>query len=190
MNNLSDLWTVIEQELLSILQRIDAEEAARVQAAGCPHCGAVLHRADYPRKPRGVDNLPPEWDWRLSFCCAQCRRRLTPQSVRFLGRKVYLGVVILIACVLRGHGEKLERVAGRLRLKLSTLGRWQAWWRRVTETGWWTTAQARIVPPLGEGSFITLLYERFRQSAVGAGEAASKLLTFASPLTAPGAYPV
>ena len=32
--------------------------------------------------------LGPAYDRRLSFCCADCRKRLTPVSVRFLGRKV------------------------------------------------------------------------------------------------------
>lgn len=33
---------------------LDAEIAARVAAAGCPHCGGALHRANYERKPRGA----------------------------------------------------------------------------------------------------------------------------------------
>ena len=189
MSNVPDLWTVIEQKLLSVLWLTDVEEAARVRAARCPHCGAALHRADYPRKPRGAENLPPEWDWRLSFCCAQCRRRLTPKSVRFLGRKVYLGSVVLAACVLRGHGEKLERVAGRLKLKMSTLRRWMAWWRRVAETKWWAVARARLAPPLGEGCFITRLYDRFRERARKTAEVVTKLLAFVSPLTVPAVYP-
>jgi len=35
------------------LIRIDDELAAQTQAANCPWCGGRLHRADYPRKPRG-----------------------------------------------------------------------------------------------------------------------------------------
>ena len=189
MFNLADLWTVIVQELLSVLWLIDVEEAARVRAARCPHCKAALHRANYPRKPRGVENLPSEWDWRLSFCCAECRRRLTPKSVRFLGRKVHLGAVVLVACVLRGQGERLERVAGRLKVKMSTLRRWVAWWRGVAETKWWTAARARLAPPLGKGGFIAQLYDRFRSCAQKAGEAVRKLLVFVSPLSVPAAYP-
>ena len=189
MSNLPDLWTVIEQELFSILWLTDVEAAARVQAAKCPHCGAVLHRADYPRKPRGAENLPSQWNRRLSFCCAECRRRMTPKSVRFLGRKVYLGAVVLAACVLREQGEKLERVAGRLNLKISTLRRWVAWWRRVTGTEWWAVARARLAPPLGEKCFISELYDRFRERAQKTTTAVTKLLSFVSPLTVPAAYP-
>ena len=72
---------------------------------GCD-CGGKLHRADYERKARGV----PQWDKCYSFCCDQedCRRRRTPESVRFLGRKVYAGlIVVLISAML--HGLKPER---------------------------------------------------------------------------------
>jgi len=58
------------------------------------------------RRPPAPRQLPPEAArWRrssaravrtpLSFCCDRdgCRKRVTPPSVRFLGRKVYLGAV-------------------------------------------------------------------------------------------------
>jgi len=51
----------------------------------CPPC--------YPRKPRGIPFVPEEsYEYRLRFCCAEdgCRRRITPPSVRFFGRKVFL----------------------------------------------------------------------------------------------------
>ena len=43
---------------------------------------------------------------RLSFCCDRdgCRKRVTPPSVRFLGRKVFLAVaVILISAITKGR---------------------------------------------------------------------------------------
>lgn len=70
------------------------------------YCGGALHRANYPRKVRG---LPPGAsagdgaggpgpELRLSFCCARegCRKRHTPASLRFLGRRVYAGVVLVL----------------------------------------------------------------------------------------------
>jgi hypothetical protein len=35
------------------LLRIDEEFAGETRRAACPHCGAGLHSARYPRKPRG-----------------------------------------------------------------------------------------------------------------------------------------
>jgi len=74
-----------------LLSRIDDDRAAEVRAAGCS-CGGVLHSARYPRKPRAGPLEYRQLDHRrLSFCCNRCRQRHTPRSVRYLGRRVYLG---------------------------------------------------------------------------------------------------
>jgi hypothetical protein len=39
--------------LYQLLQRFDDDLAAEQHAGGCLICGAVLHSARYPRKPRG-----------------------------------------------------------------------------------------------------------------------------------------
>ena len=87
----------IFQELLAI----DEASCDRVAAAGCSFCGGPLHRSDYPRKPRGgLLALGGEaFTRRLSLCCGWegCRRRATPPSVRFLGRRVYLGAAVIVA---------------------------------------------------------------------------------------------
>ena len=80
--------------LYDVLLKVDRDLAAEAKAARCS-CGGTLHSARYPRKPRGgPDPLDPEYGHRLSFCCAVdgCRQRVTPPSVRYLGRRVYLGV--------------------------------------------------------------------------------------------------
>ena len=80
---------------------------------------------------RGV--LGESYQSRLSFCCAQdgCRRRSTPASVRFLGRKVYLGVIVVLLTALH-HGlteARRRRLIEELDVPLQTLWRWQRWWR-------------------------------------------------------------
>src|SRR3989304_4273818 len=85
-------------------------------AAGWRRCGGRLHRAHYPRKPRGGPaELEPGQERRLSFCCARegCRRRTTPPSLRFLGRRVYFGPVFVLVTTLC-QGISPRRVA-RLR---------------------------------------------------------------------------
>ena len=95
-----------DARFLAFLLRIDQDIGERTRLAGCRICGGVLHGAAYPRKPRGGPaELDPKFDRRLSFCCAKrdCRRRTTPPSVRFLGRRVYLGaVVVVISAMLHG----------------------------------------------------------------------------------------
>ena len=71
-----------------------------------------MHSARYRRKPRGGPRgLSTQYDQRLSFCCAAegCRKRTTPPSVRFLGRKVYLGAVVVLVSALR-QGPSPTRV--------------------------------------------------------------------------------
>ena len=81
-----------------MLLRLDQDLARTAQEQRCGRCGGRLDRADYARKPRGVPpELGPEHAVRLSFCCATegCRRRTTPPSLRFLGRRVFVGAAVV-----------------------------------------------------------------------------------------------
>jgi hypothetical protein len=112
---------------------LDRELAAETKRRGCPRCGCVLDVADYPRKPRGGPfALADSHTHRLSLCCRRdgCRRRVTPPSVRFLGRRVYLSVVVVLCGVL-SQGPTPWRL-GELRRAVGadrrTLQRWRRWW--------------------------------------------------------------
>lgn len=120
-----------------MLLEIDREVAAAARLMGCG-CGGRLHRGDFRRKPRGGPaGLGVEFETRLSFCCGEdgCRKRMTPASVRFVGRRVYWGVVVVLGAALEGGVT-----AGRVRdlrvliehpIDRRTLERWVAWWREV-----------------------------------------------------------
>jgi hypothetical protein len=118
---------------------LDADLAAAVQAGGCD-CGGVLHRASYPRKPRGVSRSvhPARLGRRLSFCCGRdgCRKRRTPPSLVFLGRRLYLGAVVVLASAL-AQGFSLRRcefLRRRFGVSVRTLARWRSWWREAFAT--------------------------------------------------------
>lgn len=100
-----------DKELPLLLEKIDKDFAEAARAQGCRRCGVGrLHVANIKRQPRGLPE-GTEWDRRLSFCCDQdgCRCRATPPSVRFLGRKVYAGfIVVLLAAMC--HGLSADRV--------------------------------------------------------------------------------
>ena len=109
--------------LWPVLTKIDADLATQACTQGCA-CGGALHRADFPRKVRGV-NVEARRD---SFCCAEegCRRRVTPGSVRFLGRRIYAGFIVVLLTALR-HGLSAGRVAvlqEHLGVDRRTLERW------------------------------------------------------------------
>jgi hypothetical protein len=166
VRSVSLTW-LADASLYEILADIDADLAKTARRAGCRLCGGVLHSARFPRKPRGgLDVLPAGYDRRHSFCCAAegCRTRRTPPSVRFLGRKVYLGAVVVLAAALR-HGLTGPRVA-RLRRLLGvdarTLERWRHWWRRTfAESPWWRAMRGRFVPPVSASTLPRSLLDRF-----------------------------
>lgn len=123
--------------LLSLMSRIDEDLAERTRAACCPHCGGPLHRADYARKPRGgPDDVPDACLRRRSLCCGRegCRRRCLPPSCLFLGRRVYLGCVVLLILTARS-GDPRRHSARELRRRFgvswTTVKRWIAYFRET-----------------------------------------------------------
>jgi len=169
----------------SFLLCIDQDVARETGTAGCRCCGGRLHQACYPRKPRGARcPLGPAYRQRFSFCCATCRRRTTPYSVRFLGRRVYLGVVVTLACTLT-TGLSLRRagvLTAGLHLPLRTLQRWRRWWLvDFVQTLFWRGQQALFMPPVEACRLPESLRSRF-QTADESG-AWRDLLRFLAPLT-------
>jgi hypothetical protein len=159
------------REFLRALEEVDREIAADVREVGCRHCEGTLHRADYPRKPRNVGDDEADGGVgahvrRFSFCCARegCRKRHTPPSVRFLGRKVYLGAVVLLVGVLR-HGlssGRWRRLQAMLPIDRRTLQRWCDFWStHFIRTPFWKVARALFMPPIEESRMPQMLFERF-----------------------------
>jgi len=153
--------------LWPVLTKIDGDLAEQAWIEGCVHCGGVLHRADYPRKVRGV-SLEAR---RHSFCCAreECRRRETPGSVRFLGRKVYAGLIVVVLSALRHglSGQRVRTLQEHLGVDRRTLERWRRWWlEQFVRSGSWRVARARLVPPVDEAALPWSLWERFTGEGV------------------------
>jgi len=172
-------------KLLSALAEIDAQHAERVRRDGCPECGGALDRADYPRKPRGeLGEAAGDYERRCSFCCRVegCRKRSTPASLRFLGRKVYFAVLVIVASVRarsmsrtgRGGPRRVDGVPER------TVRRWLQWWQTVFALGsFWSEAKGFFAHPVDDGQLPASLLERFGSGPV----ALEKLLRFTAPIT-------
>lgn len=175
------------------LRRFDEDLAAEQRALGCPRCGAKLHWAHYPRKPRGV---PREWvaeyGRRLSLCCARrdCRKRATPPSVRFLGAKVYLAAVVVLIAALRcgptpARVRTLEQLVG---VNRRTIMRWRQWWTEtLVDTPFWRQACGKLMPPVTIAQMPAALLERF------AGQSRDRLLAllrWLAPVTTSTGGPV
>jgi hypothetical protein len=123
----------LEGEYFERLTRIDAEITARVASEGCRFCGGRLHRGDYARKPRGglVAAAVEAFCRRFSLCCGRegCRRRATPPSVRFLGRRAYVGIVVIVASVVALAHTKASAARRATGVPARTSRRWLRWWR-------------------------------------------------------------
>ena len=178
---------VSDARFYQFLFRIDLHIAVEVQGGGCRFCGGVLHSACYPRKPRGLRSaLGERYDYRLSFCCASadCRRRTTPPSVRFLGRKVYLGVIVVLISALESGltAKRRQGLIEKLEVPAQTLWRWQRWWREVFAEGpWWRVERAQFVPPVVAAQLPGSLLGRLQGADLR--ERVVRLLWLIAPLT-------
>lgn len=109
------------------LRRIDDDLASEARKRGCPLCGGPLDSAPWTRKPRGCKGLPDELCLRQGLCCRGCRRRVLPDSAVFLGRKVYLGAVVLISIVVRQRSlasHSAKKLRAMFGMSKDTLARW------------------------------------------------------------------
>jgi hypothetical protein len=169
------------------LLQCDGELAEKTRGQGCVVCGGVLHRADYLRRPRGEPRgLDEEFAWRYSFCCARdgCRKRNGPPSLRFLGRRIYLGAIVVLVSVMRDGPSptRLERLRELVGVCPRTVRRWRRWWKdEFPQTRVWQAARGRLARPVDEQSLPGSLLEDFLGAAAKKVEALLRLL---GPLTA------
>lgn len=173
----------VDVQFLSRLVELDEQITEQVRQAGCSRCGGRLDRADYARKPRGgVAALAAEtWLKRFSLCCSRegCRRRSTPPSVRFLGRKVYVEVTVLLACLASTSGDPSREPAPPSAAPVRTVRRWLTWWRTVfVASTFWSDARARLLPPVIEPQLPGSLLTRF-----SAASGLVEMARFIAPIT-------
>jgi hypothetical protein len=130
------------------LLRIDEEFAAETRLGRCRHCAGALHVADFPRKPRGCPAaVVEEYSRRFSFTCGRCDQRATSASVRFLGRRVYVAVVLMLNSP---PGSIAAReLCAQLSIPRRTLLRWRKWWtEEFLRTPFWQAARLQFMPPV------------------------------------------
>ena len=171
------MYTSLLQDarFFDFLLQCDQDLAEAVRAGKCGRCGGKLHGANYPRKPRGGPGA--DFVVRLSFCCAGegCRKRHTPPSLRFLGRRVYWGAVFVLVGVMR-HGAtatKLRELQELIGISGRTLGRWRTWWQTLfARSSFWKAARASVGAPIPASGLPHELFQCFR------GDVQEKLLAF------------
>lgn len=163
------------------LLRIDQELATERRLARCGHCGGSLHVADFPRKPRGCPAaVAQEYSWRFSFTCGRCEQRATSASVRFLGRRVYVAVVLMLASPPRGFSAR--QLCDQLSVPMRTLLRWRRWWtEEFLRTSFWQAVRGRFMPPIPGAQLPGSLLDRF--AVADPADRLAQALRFLSPLS-------
>ncbi len=139
-----------DHNFFRLLDDEDARAAAAVKAASCRDCGGRLDQANYSRKPRGgeVGAAGEIFDRRRSFCCARegCRKRATPPSLVFMGRRVYLAVTIVMTAWRSAATVTPPSPPSPPRW---TLRRWLGWFAaELPVTRWFIAVRARLSPPM------------------------------------------
>lgn len=119
-------------EFFEGLLKLDAEIVEQVRRGRCRHCGGPLHHGDYPRKPREGRCVTPGAGptRRFSLCCGRegCRRRATPPSLTFIGRRVYLEAVVIVASSVGLAVHRAKEVVRATGVPARTVRRWRVWW--------------------------------------------------------------
>lgn len=172
------------REFFALLEQEDERIAEQVAAEGCAECEGPLYRSDYDRKPRGalLAAGAEASARRFSLCCGRegCRLRATPLSLRFLGRRVYVGAVVVAASII----GLLLQAAGALRkatgVPARTVGRWRSWWQGpFLSTEVFLALRARLVEVA-----VTALPASILDRLPGTGEQRMKsMLLLLAPLT-------
>jgi hypothetical protein len=172
-------------EFFEALTAIDEAIVERAAQEPCRDCGGPLHRSDHPRKPRGglLATFGEAFERRFNLCCGRdgCRHRSMPPSVRFLGRRVYVGAVVIVASAV-ALTTLASRAAHRATgVPARTTRRWVRWWRGpFTRTAPFVELSGRLVPFLSRSALPSSILDRFE------GEPAARvarLLAWLAPIT-------
>lgn len=182
---------VVDDKFCSQLLIIDQETAEKVKKDRCPFCGGRLDRADYPRKPRGGLIAPAgeKFALRISLCCSRegCRKRVTPPSVIYLGRKVYLGATVLVASLPRSTEPDAAAIFAQTGIFPRTVRRWADWWKNIFSLShFFTEAQGWFIPPLEKEDLPGSILRRFSKASLT--EKLLAMLKWLSPITTSSAF--
>ncbi len=179
------LQTLGKAEFYRILFRIDEDLARLARENTCRYCGGPLHVANYDRKPRGGPGDVPEWQvLRQGLCCGRegCRKRTLPPSVRFMGRRVYWGALVVVLTALRQQrhcGATVAKLKALFDISHKTLLRWLRYFREAfPQTPLWQSLRGRVSAEVSNGALPQALLEHFGSTHKDPQEALVACLRF------------
>lgn len=132
------LTLVQDPRFFQSLLELDELIVKSTAAAGCPHCGGPLGRSDWFRKGFGIpEGCPEEVRRRHSFQCRLCRKRTTPNSVRWMYYRWFSSCVKLLASALsdRNWQEPLAELCSVFNIPATLVYSWRKWWKNKFAQG-------------------------------------------------------
>lgn len=167
------------------LFKIDQDLAKASQQSGCQNCGDKLDVANFWRSGHGMpESIDDECRKRFSFCCRGCRKRMTPDSLRFLRGMSYVTITLTLFCAIYHGltGERAKVLTQALGVSRQTVARWIKWWRdSFVATSFWQAEKARFMPLLDETKLAFELLTKFESSIFPPDDSLKKLLMFLAP---------
>lgn len=175
-----------------MLYAIDQKIAKKFQSKPCQRCGSNLHKNNFPRKPRGIPlEFEVHFSSRFSFSCGRCDKRATPPSARFLGRKVYISLfVVLIPYLVLTNLNTANFFSKLINLPPNTfspvtLKRWLRWWDNVPYSRIWKKIRGNLGPNMDNLALPLFLIEQFQIQEVDPSLIMMAMLGFLSPMAVP-----
>jgi len=139
-------------------------------AKACSYCGEKLNWGNYLRSGHGLpERAPTEALVRFSLCCSNpdCRKRVTPDSVRFIFGKCYSNPLILLASALvNGMTPSCIKIFMKAwGVSRQTVARWMQWWDNHFKTyAYWRASKGRFLPGFDDSKLALGLIESFDAS--------------------------
>jgi hypothetical protein len=175
---------VSKPEFFSFLLEIDRSIAAEAHGRPCAQCGGKLDVGNFRRSGYGLPTgSSDECRIRFSFCCRAdgCRKRETPESLRFLWGKAYVSIVVVLMSALF-HGlspARVKELTTSLKVSRQTVANWLKWWREhFPSTAFWKAGRAEFMPSVDEAKLPLSLLEVFGGEIADAREGVERLLRF------------
>ena len=113
----------------------------------------------------------------------------TPPSARVLGRRVYLGAIVVLATAMRDgiNAVRAARLKALFGVSRKTLNRWRAWWRETLPASrFWQSVRGRLMPAIDEGSLPSSLLACFTSCDSDDGALVALLQLLRPITTTPG----
>lgn len=178
---------VSQPRFFSFLLEIDQSIAEEAHDRPCRHCGGRLDRGDFMRAGYGLPaGAGDDLRRRFSLCCREdgCRRRLMPESLRFLRGVGYVTIVVVLLSAIQ-HGLSAERAAAlqaNLKVSRQTIRHWLAWWRGdFAVSPFWKARRGRFPPLFDDGRLPLAILAAFAAAHAGGEPAAVAMLRFLAP---------